>query len=297
MSTRTILVVFLALVCGAAMAIGVLKTNRPATMGPVATKTERVVIAVANIERGRSLTDKDIAEVDWPKGVAPAIAVRKKEDALKQVAIGQVLEGELILTSKLASGEVRMLEIEVPDGMRAFTVMASKVASNVAGFVLPGSRVDVLLNMRGGGRGDTTGGGSTTTLLQAVKVLAVDQRLDRPEENKVDLKGLSSVTLLVTPEQASKLDLGQNMGALSLSLRNPKDLLDVKTDPATVANLKFTNEPPLDLGETPSGPGGMVEAFAAAMAQRPETPPQLCILTMRGAQRGRVFVDEGGQRQ
>ena len=297
MSTRTILVVFLALVCGAAMAIGVLQANRPANLvGPKAA-TERVVIAVANIARGMSLTEKDIAEVDWPEGVAPVGAIREKGKALKRVVIGQVLEGELILTSKLASEEVRMLEIEVPDGMRAYTVMASKVASNVAGFVLPGSRVDVLLNMRGGGRGDTTGGGSTTTLLQAVKVLAVDQRLDRPEENKVDLKDLSSVTLLVTPEQANKLDLGQNMGALSLSLRNPKDLLDVKTDPATVAGLKLSNEPPVDLGGTTPAPSAIADAYAAAMASRPEPPPQLCILTMRGAQRGRVLVDDGGRRQ
>ena len=69
-----------------------------------------------------------------------------------------------------------------------------------------------------------TGGGSTTTLLQNVEILAVDQKVDGPADNKVDSTNLRSVTLLVTPDQAAKLSLGQSKGTLHLTLRNPETI-------------------------------------------------------------------------
>ena len=159
--------------------------------------------------------------------------------------LASVQAGEPLLNTKLADRDAgRGLAALVPEGMRAVTIQTSRVASNVAGFVLPGNRVDVLLTLRGGNH-DATGGGSSTTLLQAVEILAVDQRLDAPTENRVDPKLLRSVTLLVTPDQAGLLDLGQNMGTLSLSLRNPEDLAEAQTDPATVNLLRFTQRQPV----------------------------------------------------
>jgi Flp pilus assembly protein CpaB len=91
--------------------------------------------------------------------------------------------------------------------MRAYTINAKGVASNSAGFVLPGNRVDILLHLRGTSN-DDSGGGSTSTLLPAVEVLAVGKTLNAPTENRVDAS--QSVTLLVTPEQATLLDLGNS---------------------------------------------------------------------------------------
>ena len=95
--------------------------------------------------------------------------------------------------------------------------VSGRSAVSLAGCVLPGNHVDVLLTVHlSGGRNDETGRSSTATVLQAVEVLAVAQRLDAPTENEVDLRELRSVTLLVTPQQANLLDLGQNKGKLTL---------------------------------------------------------------------------------
>ena len=95
------------------------------------------------------------------------------------------------------------------------------MAQGVAGFILPGNRVDVLLSLGEISGTHETGGGSTITLHQNVEILAVDQKMDAPSDNKVDTKDLRSVTLLVTPQQANLLDLGQNKGMLHLCAPQP----------------------------------------------------------------------------
>ena len=90
------------------------------------------------------------------------------------------------------------------------------VASGVAGLILPGNRLDVLLTSPG------ESGPLTTTLMQNVKILAVDSRIEALAESRVGPNQLTSVTLLVTPEQATKLALGQSTGTLHLSLRGPE---------------------------------------------------------------------------
>jgi pilus assembly protein CpaB len=119
----------------------------------------------------------------------------------------------------------------VPDGMRAFTVPTPSAASGVAGFILPGNKVDVLLTLEG------RRGSVTTTLVQNLEILAVDQRTDAPADNRIDPNHLRSVTLLVTPDQAAKLGLAQNKGALHLALRNHRDDQVAATSPARLAEL------------------------------------------------------------
>src|SRR5262249_58073430 len=133
-----------------------------------------------------------------------------------------------------------------------FTISTTTHASGVAGFIIPHSRVDVLLTVtRTGGQNDPTGGGQTSTLIQDVEILAVDQLVKAPAENRVDPKELRSVTLLVTPQQAAKLDLGQNKGILHLSLRNPEDHAPAVTRPATLADLGLYAEPPQQAAKQP----------------------------------------------
>jgi pilus assembly protein CpaB len=172
--------------------------------------------------------------------------------------------------------------------MRAYTIQASGEAANVAGFVRPGNRVDVLLNLRGGSPADT-GGGSTTTLLQAVEILAVDQVLDDVAGEKMDARDLRSVTLLVTPDQATLLDLGQNMGNLTLSLRNPEDLAESDTYPTTVNDIKYLQTPP----DLPSDTGPLALLTAApgeAEESGSKGPKVFQIRTLRGSQWGEVRV-------
>jgi pilus assembly protein CpaB len=116
-------------------------------------------------------------------------------------------------------------------------------------------------------------------------------------DNKVDPKALSSVTLLVTPDQANVLDLAQNMGTLSLALRNSSDVADSNVQPATLAEIRRLAMPPQDT-PTPMFLDGDLpppEALAALMGSAPRAsrrPEPKWIDTMRGSQRGRVVVSE-----
>ncbi len=111
----------------------------------------------------------------------------------------------------------------------------------------------------------------------------VDQQLEAPAENKVDLDGLRSVTLLVTPEQASLLDLGQNMGQLTLSLRNAEDREEAQTRPTTLADIRFRQEGPLE--ELPAG-----ETPPPVIGQQRKEPTTFQIMTLRGSRRGLVRI-------
>ncbi len=295
MSIRTIAVVILALLSGVGVAMGVLESNRsrlPDTV--VAPETEPVLVAVTTIDRGAMLREEDVEVRRWPKGLAPAGVLRSVDQVINRAAMGTLTPGEIILDAKLsAKNSGRGLASLIPEGMRAFTVQASHLTTNVAGFILPGNKVDVLLNIRAG-RASVVGGGMTTTLLQAVEVLAVDQLLEAPADNRYDPKGLNSVTLLVTPEQATLLDLGQNMGTLTFSLRNLSDVNQTETTPTTMNDFHFHTNPTRSSGEgQPSiSPGNLSEL--QQMLQNDEQPLRRgTIVTLRGNQRGFVSLGEG----
>jgi pilus assembly protein CpaB len=277
------LVLALAVTCGASAAIGV-NYFRPTGVGADAQEaTAPVVIAAVEIPRGRTIVAEDIAIRQWPKDARPPGILTSADDVMDRVAMASMLPGEPLFEKKLASKESgRGLEALVPEGMRAYTIQAKAVAANVAGFVLPGNRVDVLLHLRGQAN-DESGGGSTTTLLQSVEVLAVGQALDAPAENRVT--DVQSVTLLATPEQATLLDLGQAAGTLSLSLRNPADTMEARTQPAILADIRYRQEKPV-IAATET------EAPVKAVAQS-ETEPEPVVhelVTLRGAHRGQVWI-------
>jgi hypothetical protein len=107
---------------------------------------------------------------------------------------------------------------------------------------------------------------------------------------------LASVTLLVTPEQANMLDLGQNMGILTLSLRNPTDKADAFPEPATVARIQFRGEPPLANamstfldGDLPPPASMLLTSVPVSTPAEMESKPTW-IVTWRGGQRGRVLL-------
>jgi pilus assembly protein CpaB len=287
-SMRSICVIALALVCGVSAAFGI-RQLRGAAAPSSSTEMAQVVVAKKDIPRGQMLRAEMLTTRPCPKDWVPAKALRRIEDALERSALTLIGAGETVSESKIAPKDAgRGLAALIPSGMRAYTVKTSRVASNVAGFVLPGNRVDVLLTLRGNSE-DGTGGGSTTTLLQAVEILAVDQQLDAPAENKTDPKQSSSVTLLVTPDQAALLDLGQNMGTLTLSLRSPGDTAAALTSPATLNLLRFAQKGPTDVQHqaAASVPG------RSRSGEEDDSEPALKIRTLRGSHAGHVKVSSG----
>ena len=251
-------------------------------------------MAAEALPKGTRVSADAVKIRDYPKDLVPNGAVTQLKDAMDRVANIPLAKDEPLLEAKLTVG--RGLDALIPNGMRAFTITTSLV-SGVAGFILPGSKVDVLLTISNHGTDDPTGGGSTTTLLQNVEILAVDQRVDAPADNKVDAKELRSVTLLVTPQQAAKLDLGQNKGTLHLSLRHPKDTAAAATVPATLKGIQFDQERPWDERAV-----NVLAAFAKVMAHfpkekpaqpevsAPKAPPLVEVQTLRGINESWVLM-------
>jgi len=276
MSVRSLLMVALALILGGSAAVMVnsfMRSHDPKSAVVPVVVSVPVVVAVVDLPRGASITPEAVKIKEFPRELVPAGALSKLEDAVNRGIFVPLTKDEPILESKLApKGAGRGLSALIPRGMRAYSVKVPDVAQGVAGFILPGNRVDVLLSLGEISGTNATGGGMTTTLLENVEILAVDQKMDAPSENKVDTKDLRSVTLLVTPQQANRLDLGQNKGMLHLALRNLEDNKDAQTKPATLIDLR----PP------PPVPPPLPKA--------PEPPPTVSIRTIRGVREGAVLI-------
>jgi pilus assembly protein CpaB len=289
---QSIAAVVLALVFGGSAAVGV---RQYTGAGTTPREVVQVVVAKMNIPRGMLVTADQIKTREYPKEVLPAEAILKTDDVMDRSTLTPIVKDEPLLESKLSPKGQRGLASVVAEGMRAFTINTN-VASGVAGFILPGNKVDVLLTVASGAN-DMTGGGVTTTLLQNVEILAVDQRVEAPAENKVNSNELRSVTLLVTPSQAAKLSLGQNKGTLYLALRNPKDESPARTRPTTVFDIQLGSEPPSKAWDERAK--DLMKAWGEAMAKRAAaTPPPLpaaeparkTIRTIRGSLEGLVNV-------
>jgi pilus assembly protein CpaB len=282
-SIRSVLVVLLALVFGASAAVGVsMLRNAPPPEAPPApvVETVPVVVALVDVPRFTTLTPDILRTREFPKDLVPAGSASRIEDVTDRVALSGLVKDEPIIEGKLAMrGSGRGMAPGLPVGMRAFTILVPTASSGVAGFILPGNKVDVLMTMSGiGGPNDVTGGASTVTLLQSIEILAVDQQVDAPTGNKVDVNGLRSVTLLVTPLQAEKLDLAQNKGILHLSLKNPDDKDTVDAKRVTLADIGLVPDLPKVAGKDEPPPP-------------PEPPPPTRIRTLRGSVGGHVLID------
>src|SRR5262249_20456601 len=168
---------------------------------------------------GTVLKDGDIALADWP-GAVPAGANSKPQDLVGRGLVTAIYNKEPIIESRLApKGAGGGLAAMIPPGMRAVAVRVNEVVG-VAGFVVPGMRVDVLI---AGTRpaGDQKLGTLSRTLLQNLEVLSAGQDFKKDNEGKP--VAVQVVNLLVTPDQAEQLSLAAAQTTIQLVLRNPLD--------------------------------------------------------------------------
>lgn len=327
MGSRTILLAVLALAAGIAAAIGVRRLAEQ-WQPPAAEETISVVTIRADVPRGEKIDAEDVNTVKWPKSKAPDGVSEDRDKIVGRIALTPLFTGQPVFENMLAPpNTLAGLASLVPKGFRAFTILTPTIASGVAGFVLPGNHVDVLLTVSGASQ--DVGGPVTVTLLQSVEILAVDQLLDAPSENRVRTSSLKSVTLLVTPEQAAKLSLAQNKGTLELALRNPEDQSAAGNIPVTMADLRLRGELPDEealkkeaeekarlekekqelLTSLKAEMEGQLKAMQSELAStrdmltqanasrssKSQTPPELRIRTFRGTHGGVVLVRPGEQ--
>ncbi len=239
MQTRTLLVIVFAVLFGVIAALGAFFKQ---SGGSPHVEMVSVAVVTADLVRGTELTKELVSMRSWPKDNVPVDAMTDLEEVIGRSIIMSLAKNEPIVASRLGMrGGGKGMDAIVPVNMRAVTIQTPNIATGVAGFVLPGTKVDVVLTITPQGADDGSGGGTTVTLLQNVEVLAVDQKIEAPTDRKMDPKELRSVTLLVSPRDAEKVDLGQNKGTMRLTLRNPLDDLVQPVPRTTMRQLRSGN--------------------------------------------------------
>jgi pilus assembly protein CpaB len=226
--SRLLLIGVVALALGAFVSFTVYR-NLQSRTGSNSVPGVDVVIAAGDIQVGAKIEDKDVKVVRFPAGDLPPSYVRQKSSVVGRGVVLPIAKGEFVLPLKLAAENAGYgLPSLIPPGMRAMSVRVNEVVS-VAGFVVPGTRVDVLLTGNPSGASEQ----QTTTVLENVAVIATGQRLERSSAGDPQMTPV--ITLLVSPDDAQRLTLASTQGRIQLALRNPldtkqQDLATVRTN-------------------------------------------------------------------
>jgi pilus assembly protein CpaB len=259
MRNRIFAVLALAVLAGGGLAYGTynLVNNQPAPVA--ATPTQPVVVAAADLQLGSELKKDDLVTLNFPAGQAPAGSFSQPEEIVGRGLIVPVVRNEPILNARLAPREAGAgLPPVIPEGMRAVSVRVNEVIG-VAGYVLPGTRVDVVATASPNeSRADTT----SKLILSNVQVLTAGTRMEQDQEQGKPMQ-VTVVTLLVNPEQSERLALASTEGKIQLALRNPLDQTAPDTPGVKTAAL---------VGNTRAA-APAARAAAPASRPRPATAP------------------------
>jgi pilus assembly protein CpaB len=224
---RVFIVLVLALSAGGVLAYGTYSymqnANTPAKVASMPTRP--VVIATTDLQVGAEIAADDLRTIQWPASSVPEGAFAQPSEVVGRGLIMPIVRNEPVLPSKLASKEEGSgLPPAIPTGMRAVSVRVNEVIG-VAGYVLPGTHVDVLATANPTEQpGDIT----SKVVLTNVQVVTAGTKLEQSGDKGKPV-AVSVVTLLVTPEQSERLTLASTEGKIQLALRNPLD----KTTPVT----------------------------------------------------------------
>ena len=195
-------------------------------------ETAQVMVAARDLGPGRTIVKDDLTLRQLPPDYVPDSVLRQPEQAVGRVPRERILSSEFIREERLADPEAGLgLNAIIPRGMRALSINISD-GSAVSGFLNPGNYTDVLVTIEG----DEGREAETVTLLQAVTVLAVNNRLGTSIE-VMDANYRPSVTLAVTPELAEKLTHAVAQGNVTLTLRNDIDVTHVETHGTFASSL------------------------------------------------------------
>jgi pilus assembly protein CpaB len=195
-------------------------------------KTVQVVAAASNLSAGMTLGEKDVTLIDWHSDTSPTGSFFKIADVVGHPLIYPVAAQEPILPTHLgAEGSGIGLSAKIPTGMRATAVRSNEIVG-VAGFLYPGSRVDVLVTYTLPGANSSV---VTQTVLQNVEVMTAGQTIEPDPQGKPE--SVNVVTLLVNPEDSQKLQLASSQGTIQFVLRSGVDTKYVEVHPTRMNQL------------------------------------------------------------
>ena len=273
---RIFIVLAVAIGLGGTFAVATYRYIQNVPAREVQLPTAPVVVAAANLPLGTELRRDDLRVIAWPADAVPEGAFTDPQELVGRGLIQPITQNETVLPGKLAAvGAGAGLPPVIPEGMRALSVRVNDVIG-VAGYVLPGTHVDVLATVS---PTNTPGDMTSKVVLTNVLVLAAGTRIEQDVENNKPVS-VSVVTLQVSPMEAERLTLASTEGKIQLALRNPLDA----TAPTTPGI-----RPAVLLGYTPTARPVTPRAVAA----RPlPPPPPPTVEIIRGERRAQEVVNQ-----
>ena len=221
MNTRVLTMILAAIVMAGGAALAANKWLQGQLLSGVDAHAGMVPVVAASVQIpfGQKIELAHIKLIEFPEDSLPTGAFLDQEAVIGKIAAHDIYPGEVLMEGRVVEhlGGSTLAAVIEP-GMRALSVRVNEIIG-VAGFLLPGNRVDVLATKRKGNQSV-----QSTTLLQDIKVLAVDQTASTDKNEPVIVR---AVTLEVSPQQAETLVKATQEGKVQLSLRNPMDEIPV----------------------------------------------------------------------
>jgi pilus assembly protein CpaB len=279
---RTLIVVVVAILTASAASFGMYRAIQRLGVREVEVAHTQVVVAAETITMGTRLHKDHLRVVDWPSRNPVKGAFADPQKLIDRGVIAPIAENEPITESKVAALEAGAgLSPVIPEGMRAISVKVNEVVG-VAGFVVPGALVDVLVTVRAAdGKQDEP---MTRTVVSKVEVLTAGTKIDQEKSKDGEPIPTSVVTLSVVPEDAERIALASNEGKITLALRNPLDVTATATKGVRLASLMRG-----------TGPEPIVDpvrnrVIARKPAPTPPPPPVYMVQAIRAAKRSSEVV-------
>ena len=277
--TRTLIVLAVALVMAGAASFAVYKTVQGMPVRQVEVANYQVVVATKSLGMGSLVKEGDVKLVAWPSSSPVLNGHTDVSAVLNRGLLSAVVENEPLTESKLAPIEAGAgLQTMIPQGMRAMAVRVNEVVG-VAGFVVPGTKVDIMVTIR---RGDLS---MTKIVTSNTQVLTAGENVDQETSREGRAIKVSAVTLLASPVDAERITLAQSQGELMLALRNPLDTADTATSGAVVNDLFGAPRPAAPQPESQPRPQRIRTRMVAPSAPQPPVVQPYMVESIKGGGR------------
>lgn len=275
---RTLLVLLVAVGLASLATYGVFRTIKSIPVREVEVATRHIVVAAENLPLGTRLSKEQVKLVGWPAATPVDGSFTSVDEIVGRGLIQPVLANEPVTESRLAPKEAGAgLSPSIPPGMRALSVKVNDVIG-VAGFTVPGARVDVVVVVNGG---DSS---MARVVVSNLQVLTAGTKYDIEQAKDGQPIPSSVVTLLVTPEQAERITLAQTNGSITLVLRNPLDLEPTQTNGIRLAGLMGSSStPPMEKPAPPKRKALPKEVVVAPPVS--QAAPRPIVETIRAGKR------------
>lgn len=278
---RTLIVMLVAVGTAALGSYGIYRAVLQMPVREVEVASMQVVVAAQPLTMGTRLHANHLRVVAWPSRNPVSGSFADVKELVDRGVISPIAENEPITATKVASLEAGAgLPPVIPEGMRAISVRVNEVVG-VAGFVVPGTLVDVLVTARAGAGPDEA---MTRTVVSKVTVLTAGTKYDQEKSKSGEPIPTSVVTLAVLPEDAERIALAQNQGQITLALRNPLDVDSTDTKGVRMTGLMRGSgpEPIIDRAKN--------RVIARVAPPTPPPPPIYTVETIRAAKRSAEVV-------